>query len=45
MLVEKADIADLKKARSGMPREVRQVLGQLLAASQQHLRAFTMWRS
>lgn len=41
--VEKADIADLRQAKSGMPKQVRTVLGQLLAASKQHLRAFTAW--
>ena len=41
--VEKADIADLREARSGMPKQVRTVLTQLVSASKQHLRAFTSW--
>lgn len=41
--VEETDIADLRETRVGMPREVRLVLDQLMAASEQHLRAFTAW--
>lgn len=41
--VERADIADLAQAKGGMPREVQRVLGHLLVASEQHLRAFSMW--
>ena len=41
--VEKADISDLTRAKSGMPREVKRVIGHLVTASEQHLRAFSMW--
>ena len=41
--VERTDIADLKQTKTGMPREVKLVLGHLLTASRQHLRAFSMW--
>lgn len=45
IIVERTDIADLRETRVGMPKEVRLVLDHLLAASKQHLRAFTAWSS